>query len=614
MKIKNLHLILILTTFVISSLLSCVDTGSRPTGDWVAFDYKTPEEMVTMGMLEDETDIQAMIDAKITQIEETTKLFWGDMPNDLDAPLVLFQRIWSDINEDFCGFKDFDLNWDDYKEKNYEAVEFADGYGDYLTILTDMAYQLHEGHSTISTKRMKGSNGRYALSFNVPIFLSFGYSQTKIGGCPVLTEDKEVLIKNINDPEENPYNLKPGDIILGYNGVPWKYWAEALNNAKLPKYSNPGASEGAREVNLLKSAVGNAQFFEVINIKRYETGEVETLPVVKTTNSSRCIEWQGTEVPGVKQPEVSRFENESMTYGIIEGTNIGYIYLTECPYLFEEFGGDGYPAWDKTIFADEFDAALGQLMETDGIIIDNRLNMGGRPEPFYKGLKRIIQLDEPEYLFVDLRRSLNIKDREILSIPERKEWPIMADFKDHKGEYDNPVVVITSPDCISAGDILTTIFGVYDDFTVIGSHNNGSYAGVSGSREYEFGGDTVFSYLTMTQWSLCKDRSEELDTTEIDAKMSELDAQIEALNDEVQKLHNEKNWEEKKRVLKEVEEIENQKRDSMNKYIDEHYIPLLRRSDEWFDEFVYYKPEDVANGVDTLKERAVEIINEFHDK
>lgn len=616
MKIKNYFLISIIILFTAFSVFACGDgTSTSPTGDWVPFEYMTEEEMVSMGMLEDEAEIQSMVDAKISQLEETNKIFWGEMPGDPDASIILFQRIWSEINSNFCGFKGFDLDWDAYKEKNYEAVEFADNYGDYLNILTDMAYQLHEGHSTVYTKRMKGG-GRFFLSFNAPVFLSFGQSTTKIGGCPVLTEDQEVVIKSIDKPEVNPYNLNPGDIILGYNGVPWKYWADALNHAKLPKFANPGASAGARSINLLKAAASNAHFFEVINIKRHETGEIETLPIIPLESKDVlwCKEWTGIETPGVSQPEVNAFEQEAMTYGILEGTNIGYIYLTQCPSMWEEIEDVNNPDWYDTSFSKEFDAAIGQLMETDGIIIDNRLNMGGRAEPFYRGFKRIIQLDEPEHIFVDLKRHNEMTDRDVFAIPKQKEWPIMADHEEHNGEYDNPIVVITSPDCISAGDLLTTIFGIYDDFTVIGSHNNGSYASITGQEEYEFGGDVVYSTLTLSQLGLCLDRSENIDSDAINAKIEEYDAEMEALNDEAQQFHNEKNWEEKKRVLGEIEEIEKQKKDAMNKYLEEHYMPLLRKSDEWFDEFVYYNPDDLANGIDTLRERAITIINEFHGK
>ena len=66
-------------------------------------------------------------------------------------------------------------------------------------------------------------------------------------------------------------------------------------------------------------------------------------------------------VPGVPMPEFN-WDAGAVTYGVIDGTNIGYIYVYHHNYY---------------EVSSEFDQAVMSLMGTDGLIIDIRFDWGG---------------------------------------------------------------------------------------------------------------------------------------------------------------------------------------------------------------------------------------------
>ncbi len=554
MKIINAILLILFVIVSMVGLMMC--TGGGPTfvtGEFVTFAYPVPEGMIT-----DEAEKEAMIQAKIENLEATNAVYWGELPADPDTLTKGFQSIWGFIRTYYPAFKGIvktednpdGIDWDDYGDRGYEDVQYVENYGDYARILTWMGWLLKEGHTSISSLRMRGGNGRTPFRPNVPMFNAGKIS--RIGACYTVTEDDELVIMQILN-QDNPYDFRIGDEIVGFNGIPWEEWLTHLINANIPIYGSPASSDEAIRHNLLRSGMANVNLFEKINIKRYGSDEVETLDVVYTPfdlgEYDPCSEYIG-DVPGVRRPQTSIFYGmgDVATYGKISGENIGYIYVTECPSGFDEF--EDPALWDPyaTEWSREFNRIVVELMEdTDGIILDFRYNIGGRNETFYLGLSKLIKEATDRYIFMMLSRDSSDPDILALEPAGSIESALVADDK----AYDKPIVVLTGPDCISACDFMMAFFDLFPEFTIIGKANNGSFTGVSADT-YDLGEDKVYQYIPRQAGA----------------------------------------------YFTEEEPEEGEKMD---------YELLIRRSD-FIDEYIWQTKESIANGEDRVRQRAIEII------
>jgi len=376
---------------------------------------------------------------------------------------------------------------------------------------------------------------------NVPLFNT--WIAPRIGACYTVTEKEELVISEVINKDKNPYNFKPGDEIVGFNGIAWSEWYPRLLEAHIPTYGSPASSEGAIRYNLLRSGMTNANLFEKINIKRYGSDEIETLPIVHLDfDWGACAEYIGNP-QGVKPPKLSMYStDEALFSGIVKNTNIGYVYITQFPSGYEEFDTPEQYTPYETEFSREFNKIILDLMNTDGLIIDIRYHRGGWQQIAYKGLSHLIKGTEKKLIFKVVKRDNKNPAIDAFVPEDSQDFPLLPDDPDMF--YTKPIIVITGPDCISGGDLITAFFDKFPEFTIIGNHNNGAFTAV-GRQDYAVGRDTVFQYIP-----------------------------------------------------------------SIGLFYDDDENPNLIRRSDFVDIFIRHTKEDVARGIDTVREYAFKLIKE----
>ncbi len=475
---------------------------------YIPFEYPVPD-----GLIENPAEREKMINEKIKNLIATNDVFWGELPGDDDVLLKLFQDIWSYINSYFPGFKGLNVNWDKFGEENYIKIEEGlKSYGEFAYILTQMAYILEEGHSYVLPGRLLGKKRTLpnAYLYKAPVFNPSNLS--KIAACYTVTEDEKLVISKVWDGSPNPYNFELGDEIVGFNGVPWSEWIKRLPEAGIPIEGSPAASKPSIRYNLLRSGMGNVNLFEKINIKKRATGEIVTLPIVyldpspsKDRNGDAAvtctelpydtpgIDWKGQKPGNYKKYPAS---NPLLVYGKLTDTNIGYIFLTQFPVGFDEF--DDPRLWDpyETAFSKEFEKAILSLMDSDGIILDLRLNYGGRNEVIYRGISHIIDSSKTVKIFKDARRDSQSTNRYDLKEDEEGNHTDLKPDKNNDS-FKKPFIVMTGPDCISACDYAVAFFSKFPEFTIIGRDPNGSFSGVAPIEKYQVEDDFVYRYISI---------------------------------------------------------------------------------------------------------------------
>jgi hypothetical protein len=104
----------------------------------VTFDYPVPD-----GLIADPAEREAMMDAKITHLQEVNRLFWGDSPDDPVEMQYRFDQLWYDIGRAFPDFQGLDVDWDAFHD------EYREKMGE-VQSLRRVASRPKQGHSKLS--------------------------------------------------------------------------------------------------------------------------------------------------------------------------------------------------------------------------------------------------------------------------------------------------------------------------------------------------------------------------------------------------------------------------------------------------------------------------------
>jgi hypothetical protein len=229
----------------------------------------------------------------------------------------------------------------------------------------------------------------------------------------------------------HPLGLVPGDIVLGYDRIPWKRLYKDLIAAQLPLTSFWwwGSSESSFNHSMLMSAGMNWHLFDTIDVVKYASGDtlhLSTTPLRGVAMSLFCTEQ--LDIPGVPKPNY--YAQHLVSHGIIPGTNIGYIY------------GLGW-SWNAQ---QEFLDAVQALMQTDGLIIDFRTNYGGNMFLSNPGLSLLFANPTPT---IDFAGRSDPSIHEAMSPKGNSSTYIIPGSPP---AYMKPIAVLTGPGAVSSGD------------------------------------------------------------------------------------------------------------------------------------------------------------------
>ena len=244
--------------------------------------------------------------------------------------------------------------------------------------------------------------------------------------------DSSLLVYRVAD--NHPLGLQPGDIVLGYDGIPWKSLVEELRTAQLPIYRNAfwGSSDSTIMHSFLMSAGLNWHLFDTIDVAKYSSGDTLHLPTSSLIGHNinlYCTEQMP--ILGVPMPEID--SGQAVSYGIVSGTQIGYIYGWIWSYNAEsEFYGAIYDLVN--------DPAL------RGLIIDFRFNMGGNMFLSDSGLYLLFQDSVETICFT--HRSDPLDHYTMTVTTPASEYIIPGNGIG----YSKPIAVLTGPGALSSGD------------------------------------------------------------------------------------------------------------------------------------------------------------------
>jgi hypothetical protein len=371
----------------------------------------------------------------ITDWREAIDSTWGPgLPK--AQKLYIFNTFWGTIDREFACFNGIEVNWDSLGNLYRNEIVNGDptygvSRGRFDAIMNHLALALKETHTDAEDLLIFNT----ALAPGIPVMVAgwLGGDNGHFGAGLTPLPDSSLLVYKV--VPNHPLGLELGDVVLGYDHIPWKNLYHELLDAELPMaFLFWGSCPSANEHSFLMAAGMNWHLFDTLDVVKYSTGDtlhLSVAPLIGQDMHLMCTEQMN--IPGVPMPNTDG--GQWVSYGIVEGTQIGYIY--------------GLAWWPEQV-SDQFQEAVQDLVEnqqTTGLIIDFRTNSGGAPILANDGLSYLFNAEE---LTTDYASRCNEQDHLALC-PHGISQSCQAAGR-ATPVYDKPVAVLAGPGAGSAAD------------------------------------------------------------------------------------------------------------------------------------------------------------------
>ncbi|MCP4634611.1 MAG: hypothetical protein GY855_16910 [candidate division Zixibacteria bacterium] len=358
---------------------------------------------------------------------------WGPGLPDIEK-IEIFDRFKYVIDKKFPCFNMFDdhTQWDSVCENYRLELEVGNvSKGRFAAILSYASLFLRDGHTMAKDLDVI----RTSLDLGVPLLYVGGWGNVDHFGAGIaVTLDKTLVVTKIAD--NHPLGLESGDLILGYDGIPWLELYPQLLDAEIPLDGWPwGSTDEAFEHQMLVSVGMNWHLFDIIDIEKYSTHDTVHLP-------TSLLEGQNLEIYATEQLDIPGIplanfysDDDNVTFGLVEGTSIGYIYVANC---------------DNSV-STKFSTAIWNIMnnsENTGLIIDLRTNTGGSMTELHAGYQLLFN-DTVEVFGFD-RRCFGEDRLSMCTYYSTSSYPVEGSVDTY---YNKPIAVLIGPSCASAGEM-----------------------------------------------------------------------------------------------------------------------------------------------------------------
>jgi hypothetical protein len=362
---------------------------------------------------------------------------WGPSPWTIPEMLGLFDTFWNKIDLGFACFQGLDVDWVGLREPARAEIEAGVSRGRFAAIMNHLALALRESHTGVWDLGVNYS----ALDPGVPLFVVGGWgNNARFGAGLTPLPDGSLLVYKAMP--SHPLGLVPGDIVLGYEGVPWKQLYRELLAAQLPLTGWWwGSSESSWTHSMLMSAGLNWHLFDTIDVVKHATGETVHLSVAPLVSAPQ------SRLDCTEQLPIPDFlgSGDTVSWGLVEGTDVGYVYV-------RQWSGD---AGNQLL--DAVRSLLTQY-QTSGLIFDFRTNYGGNMFLSYPALSMLFGRGDTSTIGFASRCYLGSHDMCPSAYGLPRYYVIHGSAE---ADYDRPIAVLMGPGAVSSGDQVAHLFSFH---------------------------------------------------------------------------------------------------------------------------------------------------------
>ena len=355
-----------------------------------------------------------------------------------EVALEIFDRFWSYADAKFAAFQGIDVDWQAMRDRYRPEVAAGVSRGRLAAIINHMSLALRDGH-TVPIDLVVNA---YTLpDRGIPLMAVGTWMLDTSGACATAQADGSALVYDV--APGHPLGLERGDRILGYDGIPWRTLYQQLLDEELPTWplwwgSGPEGFEHA----FVMSATSNWHLFDTMDIRKV-SGVVEHVPT-SLMPGAMFSEFCSEQLPvtGVPKPTFTWNGDTLVSYGVVDGTNVGYIYVW---------------GWFGTAPRDFRDAVryLTTVRGVDALVLDFRFNIGGFLRGPFAGLAALFEHPSATIGMDERMRATDHFKMKQAVTPAEFKVDFTGLFIRDKGSFDGPIAVLTGPGALSAGDFST---------------------------------------------------------------------------------------------------------------------------------------------------------------
>lgn len=479
-----MHLLTITLLLVFVSSSSADNTVVNYNNFTGEFDTSAPIEFQRMFWprhIPENYDKIKLLKSSSTDWRILIDFIWGE-GSDITSKMSMFNNWWVYLDEEFPGFNGLDPNvWQNVHDTYWPEILNNDvvpvSKGRFCAIMQYSFFELQDAHTFVENKDVTTTDPLPGIPLfvgsNIGIIHKFGAGLTPL-------PDSSLLVYKVFP--SHVLGLEPGDIVLGYDNRLWKDIYPELLDAQLP-IAQAGfytAPEAISHI-LLGSAGQNCHLYDTIDVIKYDTKDtvhLATAPIFETDMTLWASEQM--DITGVPQPDA--FSDELFSWGIMDGTNIAYIYTLGWWGNEEELIGE----WNAV-----FDSIM-NYYNCDGLIIDDRVNWGSSLISFLTPLNMLF---DTTVNTLDWYRRCSMADH--FNMCEYSIWwndSIAVVHGDPETFYNKPIAVLTGPNAVSGGDFFPFTISFHPNVKFFGKPTNGAF-----SSTYFNDGPTWFFQSTFTE-------------------------------------------------------------------------------------------------------------------
>jgi hypothetical protein len=396
----------------------------------------------------------------VEEWRERIDTYWG--PGEATSEkLRIFDLAWNELDREYGAYMNLDVDMESLRARYRPEIASGVSRGRFVAIMNHLSLAMKDAHTAIMNRSV---NWNTRIQRGTPLFVvgAWWADNAPFGATLTPLPDDSLLVYKALP--NHVLGLEPGDIVLGYDGMPWRLLYRRLLAAELPIRLQWvwGSTDESMEHCMLMSAGFNWHLFDTIEIKKYGSDEIVSLPTDLLAGQRGAI-WGNEQlpVPGVEMPDF--VGADWITYGMIEGTRIGYIYVASWHWE------------DQYRISEQWYEAIDELMhhhETTGLIVDFRLNQGGYMLEAHDGYWLLFSERIEQFSF-DLRGS---PDDHLDMIPHQtfnaRHFAIVGDPTTF---YDKPIAVLFGPGAVSNGDWESLRIGYHTRVRTFGKPTNGAF-------------------------------------------------------------------------------------------------------------------------------------------